>query len=177
VATTTTPDFIGDVRWSPNGTQLVVSVNTYVDIDASNEIEARRLAVVDLTDATPSLRFLDTVAEAGYPDWHPSGDRILFQAGLSDPGHMEDQMFDLYTTGADGSDEVQLTHLGLSDPVVWMPTWSADGTSILVTLTDRSVSGVHTIGRLNADGTGLEPLPGLVRGAHPRQSRGTLVDE
>jgi len=113
---------------------------------------------------------IDSVGFATYPDWHPHGDRILFQAGKPNPEWMRDQLFDLYTVRPDGTDLVRLTELGEDDPVVWMPTWGADGASILVTLTDRS-SGDHTLGRLLLGGGAPERLPGPIYGAHPRQAR------
>jgi dipeptidyl aminopeptidase/acylaminoacyl peptidase len=173
-ARTTKPDFFDGVRWSPDSTELVADVGTYLDFEHSNDTSASRLAIVKLGDPTHALRFLETVDGAAYPDWHPSGDRILFQAGWHDQNAFNVGLLNLYTVRPDGTDVIALTRFGASDPVVWMPTWSADGSSILVTLTDR-VTGDHTIARLKADGTGLEPLPGPVFGAHPRQSRGTLL--
>jgi Tol biopolymer transport system component len=174
VATSSRPDFFNGVRWSPDATELITDVGTFVDFEHSNDMSASRLALIRLADPTYSLHFLDTVAGAAYPDWHPSDDRVLFQAGWHDQNAFNVGLLNLYTIRPDGTDLVQLTHLGTSDPVVWLPTWSADGSSILVTLTDR-VTGDHSIGRLTADGSGLEGLPGPVLGAHPRQSRGTVV--
>jgi dipeptidyl aminopeptidase/acylaminoacyl peptidase len=173
-ATTSKPDYFTAVRWSPDATELVVEVDTFVDFERSNDTTASRLAIVDLADPAHALRFIDTVDRAAYPDWHPSGDRILFQAGWQNPEAFNEGLLNLYTVRPDGSGLTELTHFSEADPVVWMPTWSADGASILVTLTDR-LTGDHTLGRLAADGTGLEQLPGPIFGAHPRQSRGTLV--
>lgn len=170
VAPTTTPEFIGDVRWSPDARRLVVGIQTYIDPDHSNDISASRLAIVDLNGDPQVVTPIDSVGFATYPDWHPHGDRILFQAGKPNPEWMRDQLFDLYTVRPDGTDLVRLTELGEDDPVVWMPTWGADGASILVTLTDRS-SGDHTLGRLLLGGGAPERLPGPIYGAHPRQAR------
>ena len=54
VLMTDPPDFIGDVRWAPDGDRVVVGLNTYRDPDGSDEIIARRLAIVDLAATTPT---------------------------------------------------------------------------------------------------------------------------
>lgn len=169
VAPTTTPEFVTDVRWSPDGTRLVLTIQTYVDPDHSNDTSASRLAIVDL--ARPeAVRDLVTVDRASYADWHATDDLILFQAGVQDPDWLRAGLLSVYTVRPDGSGLTRLRQADLADPVVWMPTWSADGDSILVTVTDRR-SGDHTIGRLSRDGAILDQLPGPIQGAHPRQAR------
>lgn len=169
VAPTTTPEFTTDVRWSPDGTHLVLTIQTFVDPDHSNDTSASRLAIAALAKPE-AVRDLVTVDRASYSDWHATEDLILFQAGVQDPEWLRAGRLDLYTVRPDGSGLTRLRQADEADPVVWMPTWSADGHSILVTLTDRS-TGDHTIGRLSRDGGTLERLPGPIHGAHPRQAR------
>ena len=75
----------------------------------------------------------------------------------------------IFTVHPDGSGLTQLTDFGPDDPIVWLPAWTPDGSAILVTVTDRA-TGDHALGRLRADGSRLELLPGPILGAHARQS-------
>jgi hypothetical protein len=124
------------------------------------------LAIVHLDAAAPAFELLSGLpAFSGYPDWHPSGDRILFQAGARDPLQLGDMPTDLYTVNPDGSALTRLTNFTPNDPVVWLPTWAPDGSGILVTLTDRT-TGAHSLGLIGVDGSALRSLG--IGGAHAR---------
>jgi Tol biopolymer transport system component len=170
VATTETPDFIEAPRWSNDGREIVMNINTLTDPGGPSETQTSSdIAIVNLDDPTPSIqRITDLDTFPLWPDWHPTQDLILFEAGTPDVFDLAGPPTNFFTIRPDGSELTQLTHFGPDDPVVWLPAWTPDGRSILVTVTPRDETG-HTIGVVNADGTGLRQLPGPVGGAHPRQ--------
>ena len=169
VTSTEAPDFIGNgtpVRWATDGRRLVMDVATILDPGTAKEtVTNAAIAVIDLDDATPTLRRItDVKTMSTYPDWHPSADLIVFMAQSTDPSHPDTTPINLFIIRPDGSELVQLTHFGVEDGV-WGPTWAPDGSSILVTIPNPE----WTLGRLAADGSDLEPIAGPVAGAHPRQ--------
>ena len=99
---------------------------------------------------------------AGYPDWSPSGDMIVFHAGNVDWQSHKGENVNLFTVRPDGTGLVQITRVGPTEPWIVMPTWTSPNT-LLVTLS--GASGDLTLATLQADGTGLTPL---VSGAHAR---------
>jgi Tol biopolymer transport system component len=170
VATTETPDYIEAPRWSNDGRAIVMNINTLTDPGGPSETQiSSDIAIVHLDDPSPSIeRITDLDSFPLWPDWHPSQDLILFEAGTPDVFDLTGPATNFFTIRPDGSELTQLTHFGPDDPVVWLPAWAPDGRSILVTVTPRGDTG-HTIGVVNADGTALGQLPGPVGGAHPRQ--------
>jgi Tol biopolymer transport system component len=171
VASTQMPEYIGAARWSNAGGSIVMNVDTYPPpVTCDSSVRSRSdVAVLDLADPTQTLRRItDLETFPSLPDWHPTEDLILFSAGPNDPSDLEAPPNDLFTVRPDGTGLTRLTQFGPDDPVVWIPAWSPDGRSILVTVSPRDGSG-NTLGSLNADGTDLRQLPGPVGGAHPRQ--------
>ena len=66
-------------RWSPDGSQIVFGLETYTDATEATFVSAA-LAVVaaDGSDAAPRI-ITPPGVDAWEPDWHPSGDRIVFR--------------------------------------------------------------------------------------------------
>jgi hypothetical protein len=129
-----------------------------------------RIAVVHLDDPSHALAFLtDATRSAWYPDWHPTESRIVFEAGS---GIWWDDIStatsDLFVIDADGSNERRLTSLGPEDPVLWMPAWTADGTTVLAT---RTVRGTRDNDLVLVPLDSTAPRPIGIGGAHAREQR------
>ena len=144
-----TPREILGFDWSPDGTELVVSVrsltgggdNTFVVTVATREVtrlmrggewvswSSADLIVVsrngNLVTVHPDGSGRTPILQDGSsvaPSWSPDGSKIAFQrrAGLDS--------YDINVVNADGSGRVNLTR---SSQVDWSPTWSPDGSQIM----------------------------------------------
>lgn len=154
-------------RWSPDGTRLVFEVQRWQEPEVTSEtVAGGAVLVVDLTapEADPVV-LADFETFAGYPDWHPTEDLIVFQ--MTTPAS-PDGPFDLYTIGADGTGITQLTALAGSGFQAIQPSWAPDGTSVVFVL-DEMWSNPR-LGIVLADGTLVDPDPGIqaVNLTHPR---------
>ena len=188
VATLYTPphaDATSWFSWSPDGRSLVVDVSTYPSLTDST-VTGSAIAVVDITTPKPKARYLTPFNMfAAYPDWSPSGDRIVFTTydlGVRDDKHFADlsQPSNLYTIKPDGTGLTQLTHntkgAGLlrdgtaSGPLSSQPTWTPDGRKILFVQVEGSAWPGWTMATINPDGTGMAPAvaTGYLLGTHPR---------
>jgi Tol biopolymer transport system component len=155
-------------RWSPDGTQVVVEIEKYT---AEGDYLTSDLGLIDLTAQTPVLSALGTGEPfAGYPDWSASTDTILFQAHNADPFSLTGDPVQIFTIQADGSGIRTLTERTANDPFLALPSWAANGESILATLIYSTE--MFTLARLAADGTGVDEILGEdgqpIVGAHPR---------
>jgi dipeptidyl aminopeptidase/acylaminoacyl peptidase len=166
-------------RWSPDDARLAVEMGHYVP-DATNSANGgfrqveTRVGIITLTDAKPVMRLI-TMPEllAGYPDWSPTGDRLLIVAGSMTPFDRVGPTPNLYTLRADGSQPTQITARTADQPWIATPTWTSADHPIVVTLID-----VHnTLAALDEDGANLVALSDVdgkpIGGAHPRLSTPT----
>ena len=94
------------------------------DIDGSNSIALTNNDFVEL-----------------HPDMSPDGTKIAFMSN-------RDGNFEIYTMGADGSNQTRLTFEGVN----WDPIWSPDGTRILF---NSNRDGKNDIFVMNSDGSSM----------------------
>lgn len=163
-------------RWSPDGKQLVVELLRWASARGDEEVmTGSALGVVDLSASTPAVsRITDFASSGSYPDWHPTADLIVFQAGSRDPFTFRGESSNLFTIRPDGTGLTALTSRGSEKPWLALPTWTPDGDRILVTLVHAL--GEHTLATLDREGGDLreivDPDTGEpVLGAHTRQSK------
>lgn len=175
VASTTTEAEAGAPRWSPDGERLVVELLRWASPSAEeSERTGGAIGVIDLDEKPAVARPLtDFALHASYPDWHPSDDLIVFQAGDGDPFAQEGAPQDLYTVRPDGTGLTRLTRRPPSDPWLALPAWLANGNGILVTVIRGA--GDFAFQTLAPDGTDpvdlVDPATGeRLVGAHARQS-------
>ena len=171
------PELMGPVgpRWSPDGSKLLVAVGRFEPSGSDYTLVANTLGIIDLTATAPpigSITSEDVIAS--YPDWSPSGDRIVFQAGNAMPFDRSGEPPELYTIRPDGTELTQITHHAEGDPWIALPDWSAlVGQPVLVTLIHDN--GNLTLGRVDmATGSWSELVDSEgspIAGAHPRSSR------
>ena len=166
-------------RWSPDDDRLAVEMGHYVP-DATNSANGgfrqvdTRVGIITLTDAKPVIRLITTPELlAGYPDWRPTGDRLVVVAGSMTPFDRVGPTPNLYTLRADGSQLTQITTRTADQPWIATPTWTSADHPIVVTLID-----IHnTLAALDEDGANLVALMDSdgkpIRGAHPRLSTPT----
>ena len=124
---------LGDLAWSPDGSQILFAANAEGDSDiyavASGRSEPRRLT--------------DNSSEDRYPAWSPDGQYVAFASDLAGPG-----AFEIWRMPVGGGEPEQLTEAENSS---FSPTYSPDGNWI-VFISDRG--GDSDLYRMNADGTG-----------------------
>ncbi len=158
-------------RWSPDGTKLVFERDPNDGVNVTGgEIVVTRAAGGDVTVVAPAAMF------AGYPDWSPKGDLIVFdtyqisvfQTGGPGPTN-------LYTVAPDGSHLKQLTTNELGGDRDSQPSFTPDGERVIFTHTTPEDAGFggHTgygtrrAAFINLDGTGLTVV-NTVYATHPR---------
>jgi TolB protein len=117
ITTSTRSDI--DPAWSPDGTTIaftrgIKGSKIYV-MKAVRESETNRPQRLTTTSG-PTINEWD-------PAWSPDGSRIAF---VSDQAATHEGEFDIYSIGANGSDQIRLTTTSRG----WQPAWSPDGTKI-----------------------------------------------
>lgn len=175
VASTTTQAEAGGPRWASDGKRLAVELLRWASPSAEEtEVTGGAIGVIDLgADPIEVRPITDFGLHASYPDWHPTEDLIVFQAGEGDPFAPAGSPRDLYTVRPDGSALTKLTESTPEQPWLALPAWRSDGTGILVTVIRGP--GDHAFWTLDADGgNGVElvdPATGeRIVGAHARQA-------
>lgn len=180
-------DFPAYVRWSPDGTQVILDIVRYPDdkVD-SNPVIGEAIAVLDLRAAESEPRFLTEWSMfATYPDWSWDLDQIVFST--YDLGYREYGAFadyappsDIYTIDPDGTSLTQLTHNTsgttlvrngtASGPLSGQPTWTPKGDQIIFTQVEGTTWPGWSLATISADGSGLTSATGatVVIGSHPR---------
>jgi Tol biopolymer transport system component len=106
--------------WSPDGREVAVSTDMFVD----PSVRSPGLSFVWVVDvATGEKRRLtdEKTGDAAQPAWSPSGARIAYW------GKHKGGQRDIWTIPARGGDPVQVTDDGAFD---WNPVWSRDGRHI-----------------------------------------------
>jgi tol-pal system beta propeller repeat protein TolB len=117
---TTSPRSDTDPAWSPDGTRIAFSRGI-----AGPKIYVMKAARESETNIPQRLTTTSGRAiTERHPAWSPDGSRIAFTSTQAAP--CECGAFDLYSIGADGSDEIRLTTTSRG----WYPAWSPDGTKI-----------------------------------------------
>jgi Tol biopolymer transport system component len=117
---TTSPRSDTDPAWSPDGTRIafrrgIAGPKIYV-MKAARESETN----IPQRLTTTSGRAISE----WYPAWSPDGSRIAFTSTQAAPCECGD--FDIYSIGADGSDQIRLTTTSRGLQAAWSP----DGTKI-----------------------------------------------
>ena len=125
------PDWTGlaHPRWSPDGTRISVDTGRY---STSFVLTSMSVGVYDLTKSEPAPTVV-TDSPANFADWSPDGSMIAYQGGNPDP-FAGDPPSDIFISAPDGSNPRQLTNAEESGVSYALPSWSADGRLLLVTV-------------------------------------------
>jgi Tol biopolymer transport system component len=162
-------------RWAPDGRSLVVEISRFASaLLSESEVLGSTVATVDIGTAAIQELVPDT-RRATYPDWSPSGDRIVFQAPV-DPSRADGPL-ELYTVPAGGGDASPLTSIGAEGRQALQPSWTPDGRVTFVEQ-DAMFENVR-MAVVEADGSGLASATGEVDlfGTHPRLRPGARNGE
>ena len=164
-------------RWAPDGRRLAVESDRFEIKSGTRQLVDSAIGVIDLTASSPSIHLITAPGTmAAYPDWSPSGDLIVFQAGNLAPFSFAGPPTNLFTIRPDGTELTQLTSRVAGQPYIATPTWAPDGQTILVTLIRDAGEGPgginRTLAAMSADGNllldKLDTLGNPIRGFAPR---------
>ena len=122
--------------WSPDGRRIVFMSSRSGDYE---------IYVINV-DGRQLQRLTRRPGEDGWPAWSHDGKHIAFTAAATHP-----LGFDIYTMGADGSDQVNVTQ-NKDDASSDYPDWSPDGTKIIFSQYHEK-SGKGGVFLMNADGS------------------------
>jgi hypothetical protein len=132
---------------SPSGRYLAVAVMS----DSDSGSDERNDGVWVLDRELGGLFQLPLDAENPWrPSWSPSGDALVYQAGVS-----QEESKELWIQSVEGGSAARRLLSG--EDIAWGPTWSRDGEWIVYTRRPAG-GGTSAVYRVPADGTG-EPEP------------------
>jgi Tol biopolymer transport system component len=145
--------------FSPDGRRIVYFVTPLANTCGNDPCPAQGTYVKALDERGPGNR-ISPYGE--YPDWSPTGDRIVFtKYGTDAPAGAEPQL-QVYVVNADGSGERRLTN-SLTRTAA-DPAWSPDGSKIVFVGQDNGAPGLGSASSslyvMNADGTDLHAIAG-----------------
>ena len=84
--------------------------------------------MVDLIATTPTIHIITKPSiKAGYPDWSPDGNLIVFHAGNLDPFAEGGAQSDIYVIVPDGTDLRRVNQPTAAGTKYALPSWSTDG--------------------------------------------------
>ena len=162
---------VGEIDWSPDGTQLVASIMNCAEFDCEYDI------YVVGTDGSGLTNLTGTLFSENNPSWSPDGSKIAFDAAVAGEE-------DVYTINPDGTG---LENLTLVEPAesAREPDWSPDGSRIVFTYfgtsnrtmspdgTGQVAGGAGTASAWSPDGTAFTSnthvQSTLVQGGSPGQ--------
>jgi Tol biopolymer transport system component len=131
VVTTSVPgELVDDPRWSRDGSTIVLQTDRFDD--QGNEV-ASFIAVAPSAGGA-STRLTDGNMFGMYPDWSPTDDLIVFCTYDLGPFQTTTEASNLYTIHPDGSGLIALTDLPPGGDRATQPSWTRDGSGILITL-------------------------------------------
>ena len=150
-------------RWSPDGTAIVVAVETYTDAGQAT-ITGLSLGVIDVNGAVPAPLTIITPPDvlARDPDWGGADGRISFSRVPALPPDMAASV--MSTLRPDGADVRSLA----GGPVGAQPAWDPNEPRLAFSLDDDDPDPA-TIGFIGTDGADARILPvGSTGRTHPR---------
>lgn len=118
-------------RWSPDGTRVSADTGVY---GSDGVLTSMAVGVYDLTENVPvptAVTPADT--SANFADWSPDGSMIAYQGGNPDP-FAGGARSDIFISAPDGSGARRLTNAEEAGVSYALPSWSADGRLLLVTV-------------------------------------------
>jgi Tol biopolymer transport system component len=155
-----------DLAWSPDGEKIAFvsnrrdgrRLNNYTDIYVAKACSAE--------GATNRLqRLTDKHGWNRDPAWSPDGNRIAFTYLDFGSAHLYGNSAirntDIYTVGADGRDEIRLTHTNSGKHAEYAPAWSPEGGRVAFIkgyLTGTHAEPTSTIYLIKPDGSDLSPV-------------------
>ena len=161
-----------NARWSPDGKQVVFTINRYATPPTNESLLGSSIAIVkaDGSEADSPRILTDPSMFGSHPDWSPDGRRIVFIThGLGFDADWT-KASNLYTIDPDGTGMTQVTRFGDNDTRVGTPSWTPDGTRILFVHILRNVSnpdGDRHAAFIDPDGSNLSVLSEAYA-THPR---------
>jgi Tol biopolymer transport system component len=152
IATSDPGEILDNPRWSPDGATLVFQIDHFED----GEETALYVATAPAAGGDVA-RLTDGDLFGGYPDWNPQDGRIVFATYDLGPFESlpEGEASNLYTISPDGTDLTQLTDLPANGARATQPSWTLDGSGILVTSVGEDGSRAPAV----VPGTGGDPVP------------------